>query len=173
MRMSTQYTVSVQMLMLIMVLKGQKVTSGMLSASTGANPVMIRQLYGKLKQAGILNVSAGMGGVSLLKDPADISLWDIYMAVEEYTPNDLFTFHPNISKGCHIGRFFKEILSVHLDEAIQTMGEKMSGVSLAQLLDEWQAIQGTCHKPYIGQEEDDCAADMGDRKENKEYGRDQ
>lgn len=138
MRMSTQFTVTVQMLMLIMVLKGKKVTSNMLSESTGANPIMIRQLYGKLKSAGILNVSTGMGVTTLARDPADISLWDIYMAVEEYSPNELFKFHPNISKGCQIGRFFKEILGVHLDEAVQAMGEKMERISLAQLLEEWE-----------------------------------
>jgi len=136
--MSTQFTVTVQMLMLIMVLKGKKVTSNMLSESTGANPIMIRQLYGKLKSAGILNVSTGMGVTTLARDPADISLWDIYMAVEEYSPNELFKFHPNISKGCQIGRFFKEILGVHLDEAVQAMGEKMERISLAQLLEEWE-----------------------------------
>ncbi len=138
MRMSTQFTVTVQMLMLIMVLKGKKVTSNMLSESTGANPIMIRQLYGKLKSAGILNVSTGMGVTTLARDPADISLWDIYMAVEEYSPNELFKFHPNISNGCQIGRFFKEILGVHLDEAVRAMGEKMERISLAQLLEEWE-----------------------------------
>ena len=140
MRMSTQFTVSVQMLLLIIVLKEQKITSEILSQSTGANPVMIRQLYGKLKNAGIIRVSTGMGVTTLAKEPTEISLWDIYMAVEEYTPNELFQFHPKISEGCQVGRFFKEILRVHLDAAVQAMGEKLAEVSLAQLLDEWQAI---------------------------------
>lgn len=139
MRMSTQYTVTVQMLMLIMAMQGQKVTSNRIAESTGANPILIRQLYGKLKAAGILHVSTGMGVTTLAKDPADISLWDIYRAVEGYNPGELFKFHPNISNGCRVGCFFKEILGPHLDEAVQAMGEKMAQVSLAQLLAEWQA----------------------------------
>lgn len=126
------------MLMLVVVLKDQKVTSDMMSKSTGANPVMIRQLFGKLKDAGILNVSTGRGATTLARSPEDISLWDIYIAVEGYNANELFKFHPEVSNECQIGRFFVEVLGVHLDEAVQAMGAKMSKVSLAQLIDEWQ-----------------------------------
>lgn len=140
MRMSTQFTVSVQILMLIMISPNKKVTSEMLSESAGSNPVMIRQLFGKLKDAGILNVSTGSGGTELAKDPADISLWDIYMATEGYSACELFKFHPNISKKCQVGRFFKEILGGHLDEAVQAMSEKLADVSLAQLSGEWAAL---------------------------------
>lgn len=140
MRMSSKFTISVQMLMLVAVVKNQKVTSDMMSKSTGANPVMIRQLFGKLKDAGILNVSAGRGATTLARSPEDISLWDIYNAVEGYNANELFKFHPEVSKECQIGRFFGEVLGVHLDEAVQAMGAKMSKVSLAQLIDEWQDV---------------------------------
>lgn len=152
MKMSTQFTVSIQMLMIVTILKDKKVTSETLSQSTGANPVMIRQLYGKLKNAGILNVSTGMGATTLAKSPADISLWDIYLAVEDYDPNSLFQFHPKISEGCRVGRFFKEILSVHLDEAVQAMGEKLAHVSLAQLLEELEKLDAV-------NEADGCAGD--------------
>ncbi len=138
MRMSTQFTISVQMLMLIMVLDDQKVTSEMISQSSGGNPVMIRQLFGKLKQAGILQVSTGRGATTLARSPNKISLWDIYVAVEGYHASELFQFHPKISNGCQVGRFFKDILSVHLDESVQAMAAKLSQVSLAQLLQEWQ-----------------------------------
>lgn len=136
MKMSSKFTVSVQMLMLISVSQSKKVTSEMISESTGCNPVMVRQLFGKLKKAGILNVTTGRGVTMLMKSPSDISLWDIYMAVEEYSSKELFKFHPQISDGCEVGRFFENILSVHLDEAVQAMGERMSKTSLTQLIDE-------------------------------------
>ena len=140
MRMSTQFTVSVQLLLLVAVARDQKITSEAMAESTGANPVMIRQLFGKLKNAGILHVSAGRGATSLAKASSDISLWDIYMAVEEYKQEGLFKFHPQISDGCQVGRFFKEILGGHLDEALRAMAEKMEKISIAQLVNEWQEI---------------------------------
>lgn len=140
MKMSSKFTVSVQMLLLITVSESKKVTSEMISESTGSNPVMVRQLFGKLKKAGILNVSTGRGVTMLMKAPSDISLWDIYLAVEGYNSNELFKFHPKISEGCDVGRFFEDILSIHLDEAVRAMGEKMSKISLTQLIDElWLA----------------------------------
>lgn len=72
--------------------------------------------------------------------PEDISLWDIYNAVEGYNRNELFKFHPEVSSECQIGGFFGEVLGVHLDEAVQAMGAKMAKVSLAQLIDEWQDV---------------------------------
>lgn len=140
MRMSSQFTVTVQMLLLISIFDDQKMTSNMISQSTGSNPIMIRQIFGKLKNAGILNVSAGRGATTLAKSPSDISLWDIYLAVEGYDSSELFKFHPKISEGCQVGRFFQDILSVHLDEAIVAMSEKLSKVSLSQLIDEWKVI---------------------------------
>ena len=139
MRMSSNYTVSIQSLLLIMASTERKMTSEMISQSTGANPVLIRQLFTKLKKADILSVSTGLGVTTLSRDPKDISLWDIYMAIEKYDAADLFKFHPNISPECKIGGFFKDILTPHLDEAIQAMAKEMAQISLFQLWGEWQS----------------------------------
>lgn len=141
MKMNTQFTVAIHTLMLIIVCRDRKMTSEMISESTGANPVLIRQLFGKLKSAGLLQVSAGRGTTRLGKSSDEISLWDVYMAVEGDTPDELFTFHQNISKECQVGRFFKEILSTHIDKARLAMKEELSSVTLAQLLSEWEAIK--------------------------------
>ncbi len=141
MKMSSKFTISVQILMLVAIFEDEKITSEMMSQSTGANAVMIRQLFGKLKSANILNVSAGKGPTSLSQDPENISLWDIYIAVEEYNSNYLFKFHPKVSKDCQIGKFFTTVLETHLDDAIQEMANKLSTVSLSQLINEWESIE--------------------------------
>ena len=116
-------------------------TSELISQSTGANPILIRQIFGKLKNAGLLQVSTGQGTTKLAKSSEEISLWDIFTAVEGNGGDDLFTFHPNISEGCQVGRFFKEILSAHVDQAVLAMKDELSAVSLAQLLCEWDAVK--------------------------------
>lgn len=141
MKASSNFTVSVQMLMLIVIARDRKLTSDILSQSTGANPVLIRQLYKKLKKAGIIQVSTGQGVTTLSKDPGKITLWDIYVAVDKPDVNDVFKFHPKISEKCQIGHFFKNILSPHLESAIQAMGEEMSKVTLVQLAEEWNELQ--------------------------------
>lgn len=67
------------------------------------------------------------------------------MAVEKYDVDDLFKFHPKISEGCQIGRFFREILSPHLEEAIEALSREMPGVSLYRLASEWADLnKETC-----------------------------
>lgn len=141
MRGSSNYTVSIQMLLLVLLAGDKRMTSDMISRSTGANPVLIRQLYKKLKDAGIIQVSTGQGVTTLSKDSREITLWDIYAAVEKCEVDDLFKFHPKIAEGCQIGRFFKEILSPHLEEAMEAMKKELSAVSLFQLSEEWALLQ--------------------------------
>lgn len=141
MKMNTQFTVAIHTLMLILIYQDRKMTSELISASTGANPVLIRQIFGKLKNAGLLQVSAGRGTTKLAKNPQDISLWDVYMAIEGNQADELFTFHQNISNDCQVGRFFKEILGAHVDKAQLAMKGELSEVSLAQLLEEWDALK--------------------------------
>lgn len=141
MRASSNFTVSIQMLMLIVAAEDRVLTSDTLSQSTGANPVLIRQLYTKLKKAGIIQVSTGQGITTLSKAPEEITLWDIYAAVDKPDVDDVFKFHPKISPECQIGHFFKEILSPHLESAIQAMAEEMSKVTLLQLKEEWDTVQ--------------------------------
>ncbi len=140
MRMSSHFTVAVQMLLMIVVFKEQNLTSGFISKGTGANPVLIRQLYCKLKAAGLLSVCTGRGVTMLSKAPEEISLWDIYKAVEKCDVNDLFKFHPNISPKCQVGHCFKDVLTPHLEETIQAMAQKMEKVTLRQLVEEWKAL---------------------------------
>lgn len=96
-------------MMLIMINPDRKMTSEMISESTGANPVLIRQIFGKLKTAGLLQISTGRGITKLAKAPDEINLWDVYTAVEGDHADELFTFHQNISKECRVGCSFKEI----------------------------------------------------------------
>ncbi len=136
MRTNTQFTVSVQMLILIAISDGRRMTSAMLAESTGCNPVMVRQLFGKLKEAGLLNISAGKGATTLAKSPSTITLWDVFAAVEGGSRRDLFSFHPNISQTCKVGHSFETVLGCHLDDAVLAMRESLETVTLEQLVRE-------------------------------------
>ena len=61
-------------------------TSNLLAKSTGCNPVVIRNVFGALKKAGIITVARGTGGAKLCKAPSDITLYMIYQAMEPGWP---------------------------------------------------------------------------------------
>ena len=142
MRTNTQFTVSVQMMILYAVSDGQRLTSKGIALRTGCHPVMVRQLFGKMKRAGLLRVSAWKGITALARDPGEITLWDIYAAVEESDADSLFLFHENTSGESSEDRCFKAVLSEHLSDALQAVRESMEQVTLAQLAEEFRAKIG-------------------------------
>lgn len=60
------------------------VTSETMAASIRTNPVVVRRIVAELVHAGLVESRRGAGGgVSLARRPTDISLLDVYRAVEE------------------------------------------------------------------------------------------
>jgi DNA-binding IscR family transcriptional regulator len=113
-----------------------KVTSEMVSESAGCNAVIIRNLFAKLKKAGLLSVKAGRGDTSLAKPPEEITLWDIYSAVETVHTDEIFKIHPNTSFSCLIGSNLHGLLIKHLDDAVDAMKTELSGVTLQTVINE-------------------------------------
>ena len=83
MQIPSRFTIATHMLIII-ALKGKesKVTSDFLAASVGVNPVIIRKTLSQLKKAELISVARGKGGTEIVKDLKDISLLDVYQAVE-------------------------------------------------------------------------------------------
>ena len=83
MQISTKFTIAVHLLTAVAYFsESQKVTSDFLAGSIGSNPVIIRNIMGQLKEAGLIDIKRGPGGVTLEKKLTDISFLDIYKAVE-------------------------------------------------------------------------------------------
>ncbi|ELW9008253.1 Rrf2 family transcriptional regulator, partial [Campylobacter upsaliensis] len=79
----------------------EQITSDSIAESVNTNPVVIRRMCGLLKKGGILTSRAGISGAILLKSPADISLLDIYLAVQ--SKSEWFALHDHPNHDCPIG----------------------------------------------------------------------
>lgn len=59
-------------------------TSADIADHAGTNPVVVRRVLGKLREAGLLSSEKGhAGGWRLARTPASITLADIYLALDE------------------------------------------------------------------------------------------
>ena len=145
MQFSTRLPVAVHILLCIAVFDGQnKTTSNFIAGSVGVNPVIVRGTLGKLKAAGIVYVDAGVGGAHLAKKAEDISLLDVFQAVEEN--ESAFHLHENPKPACPVGRNVHAVLNHNLAMVDQAMQEQMGQITLQMLLDETQErIQGEKH----------------------------
>ena len=83
MHISTKCSVAIHCLIFIYEYgETKKVTSELLSLSTGSNPVTIRTILSSLKKDGILSVKFGTGGSTLNCPPGEITLYRICKAIE-------------------------------------------------------------------------------------------
>ena len=140
MRISTKTSIALHLLILLEVFKEQKLTSELLAMSIGSNPAVVRNILGRLKKAGIVDVQRGTGGARLVMDPEDISIWRVYQAVDTATLAELVGVHPNPSSKCPVGSKINKLLEkpyLTISEAVQ---EAMSNYTLKQLLDEYEYL---------------------------------
>lgn len=101
MQISSRFTMAVHTLLCIDFFgKTEKVTSDFIAGSVGTNPVIIRKLLIQLKAAGLIQVKRGTGGTALEKPLSDISLYDVYHAVDCVGNDSLFHFHEHPCPQC-------------------------------------------------------------------------
>ena len=109
------------------------VTSKFLAKSVGANPVTIRTVMSKLKDAGIITISQGKSGISLSKKLSDITFFDIYKAIDCIDDTGLFHFHENPNMECPVGKNIHEAMDKRLQEIQTSMEEQMKKITLEDI----------------------------------------
>ncbi len=141
MQISSRFTIAVHMLICMETFKSErKVTSEFLASSVNVNAVVIRRLLQQLKAAGIVNVVRGSGGAEIAKPLADITLLDIYNAVECVDDGSLFHFHEKPNVLCPVGRNIHTIMDTRLDKIQNAMETEMKSVTIAEVMSEAKKI---------------------------------
>lgn len=137
MQISSRFTIAVHILVCIEAFKNEyKLTSDFLASSVNVNPVVIRRLLQQLKKAGIITVKRGSGGACMAKPLNEITLLDVYNAVECIDNGSLFHFHENPNILCPVGRNIHAVLDSRLDSIQQAMETEMNSVSMQDIVDD-------------------------------------
>ena len=95
-----------------------KITSDFLAESINTNPVIIRKILTQLKNAGLITVARGTGGITPTRPLREITFNDVYEAIEPLENGDLFNFHASPNPNCPVGRNIHTLLDDKL-KAIQ------------------------------------------------------
>lgn len=140
MKITSRFTVAVHTLLLIHTLGNQyKMTSDFIASSVQVHPVVIRRTLLSLKAAGLVDVKAGSGGAQLLKSPQDITLYDVYWAVDS-VEGSLFHFHEHPNPDCPVGKNIHAVLDEHLTQAQTALENALKAVTLADLQGQLSAL---------------------------------
>ncbi len=133
MKITSRLTVAVHTLLLVSAFEDRyKLTSDFIASSVNVNPVVIRRTLQKLKAAGFVNIRPGSGGAVMAKDADEITLYDIYTAVD-CVEGSLFNFHENPNPDCPVGRNIHSVLDGHLHTAQTAMENELKSVTLGDL----------------------------------------
>lgn len=135
MQISSRFTIAVHVLICIETFKEDyKVTSDFLASSVNVNPVVIRRLLQQLKKAGIVSVIRGSGGTNIEKPLDELTLLDVYHAVDCVEEGELFHFHENPSPLCPVGKNIHGILDGRLEKIQNAMEKEMKSVTIQDVM---------------------------------------
>lgn len=122
-------------IMTALAVKECKTTSSYLASSINTNPVVVRRILSELQKAGLIETEAGRnGGCLLAKRPSQITLYDVYAAVDE---GSLFAYNPNDpNKTCSLSCKMKSVLMPVFQAANTALADKLRKIKLSDLVEE-------------------------------------
>ncbi len=118
-----------------------KVTGDLISTSTKTNPAATRSILSALKKAGILEIKAGTGGAALIRPPEDISLLQVYEAVEPDFAQKLIGVHENPSTHCPVGSRIHNVLDLSYEKVRKDLQESLRNITLADIITDYCALK--------------------------------
>ena len=120
--------------------QGQKVTSELLSLSTGCNPVTIRNIISAMKKDGMIDVKFGTGGAKLAVPVQEISLYRVCMAVDPKAIDKMISVHPAPSPFCPVGRNIGDVLDRTYDTLKENLISSMNSVTMERIVNDYHTI---------------------------------
>lgn len=149
MHISSKCSIAVHCLILINEFgKDTRVTSDVLSVSTGINPVTIRGIMSALKKDDIISVKAGTGGAVLCCPTEEISLYRICSAVEPDFLNKLFGVHSMPSPLCPVGRNINAVLEMSYKDTREALANNLKSITMSEVIKNYRNILNENDKNY-------------------------
>lgn len=135
MKFSTKLSDALHVLAFLNLGAGQRLTSARIAESVKTNPAYIRQLLAALKRAGLVDSVRGQATPSLTRAPEDITVRDVYRAVEGDKP--LLHWDVNTNPECGVGIYVQQSIADFYGEIQTAAEEKMQQITLQDILDRY------------------------------------
>ncbi|MFQ5677621.1 MAG: Rrf2 family transcriptional regulator [bacterium] len=136
MQKNSRFAVAVHVLAGLAIAKMRKndecIPSERIAWSVNTNPVVIRRILGRLQAAGWVTTQSGAsGGSKLIEDPKNITLKDVYTAIENRSLLQGNIHHPN--EDCPVGSQILPTLDGVLSQVEQAAKQELQETTIAQI----------------------------------------
>jgi len=106
-------------------------TSADIAEHAGTNPVVVRRVLGKLREAGLLTSEKGhAGGWRLARVPDKITLADVYLALDERL---VASGESNDAPACSVEHALYTRVSSVLEDVEQSLVQRLSETSISEV----------------------------------------
>ncbi|WP_121610773.1 Rrf2 family transcriptional regulator [Mesobacillus foraminis] len=144
MSISSRFAVGIHILTLIESNKEGVTSSEFLASSVNTNPAVIRKLMGMLKKAGLIEVHPGIAGAKLAKELSDITMFEVYKAVNVVKEKELFSIHENPNPDCPVGRNIQNTIEQLFTAAQFAMEKVLRNVTLEDIVKDMATKENIC-----------------------------
>ncbi|MBT2287455.1 Rrf2 family transcriptional regulator [Paenibacillus polymyxa] len=135
MAINTRFSVGIHILAYIEINAGVATSSENIAKSVNTNAAVIRKIMGMLKKADLIQVRPGIAGASLARSISEITLFDIYRAVNASNDSELFNMHKNTDPDCTIGSNLETTLEPIFITAQNALEKALQNVTIADIID--------------------------------------
>ena len=132
MRYSYKFSDASHLLAYLVVYRDGDRSSKAIANSIEANPSAVRKLMADLRQAGLLVTQTGRAQPTLAKDPATISLLDIYQALQ--MDHALLHVDPATNQQGQVGGAIQPVLTDYYQEIQAAAFQRMQAITLADVV---------------------------------------
>ena len=136
MKYPTKLSDAVHILAFLALQPGSDLTSSKIAESVHTNPAYVRQLMSALRKAGLLRSVKGHPRPALAKEPDQITLLDVYQAVEGDKP--LLHQDTHTNPACGVGVNIQLALRDCYDLIQKQSEEAMNRITLQEVLERYQ-----------------------------------
>lgn len=139
MSISSRFAVGIHILALIDLNKETASSSEFIAGSVNTNAAVIRKIMGMLKKAGLIDVQPGVAGAKLSRELSEITLFDIYKAVNVVEVNELFSIHDKPHPDCVVGKNIQSTIEPIFMAAQSAMEKVFQNLTLEDIVKDIEA----------------------------------
>lgn len=129
---STKLSDTLHLIAFICLVDDEPLSSAAIAKSIQMNPAYVRQLMPLLKKAGLLSNTQGQANPVLTRTPEEITLLDVYRAVEGEKP--LLHLDTHTNSDCGVGINIQLVISDFYDEVQTVAAQKMKEITIQDIL---------------------------------------
>ncbi|WP_418750763.1 RrF2 family transcriptional regulator [Frisingicoccus sp.] len=116
----------------------KKVTSELLSLSSGTNSVTIRNILSALKKDGIISIKFGTGGATMNCPLNEITLYRICKAIEPDFITKLFGIHSSPSPFCPVGKKIHNVLDISYQKIQDDLCSSLKSITMEDVIADYR-----------------------------------